>query len=35
MVVYTGRKPGTGCAHSKIAREHAYYLYYMWLAPAD
>jgi len=32
----TGRKLGTGCAHSKIARVRAYYLYcIMWLAPAD
>jgi len=24
-----------GCGHSKIARVRAYYLYCMWLAPAD
>jgi len=25
IIFYTGRKPGTGCAHSKIARVRAYY----------
>jgi len=30
-LINTGRKPGTGCAHSKIARVRAYYLYCMCL----